>query len=162
MCVRRFWFPEFFISGPCQGAAGPPLFVSGFINHRWPFLTEFTQDRLECNKKSPTTTLNKRSLWESLFRPRSRPFKCATPYFKIPNSLLYCCKLTCTRPRLCNRAIVHAAQPCTKPTTRASRGAARQNFVLNLRAGSAFAAVNAANERLRCQYGFWGDASISD
>lgn len=36
-------------------------------------------------KNLPLSTLNKRSLWESLFRPRSRPSKCAIPYSKAPD-----------------------------------------------------------------------------
>ena len=88
---------------------------------------------LDSHKKSPTTTLNKRSLWESLFRPRTRPSKCATPYSKIPNSSRCCCKLILTRLHKCNPVIAHAEQSCTKPTTRASRVAARVRSVLTLR-----------------------------
>ena len=157
VCVRGFGFPGFFKSGPCQGRrqAPPPWWQPS--PKRQP-----AQLHLECRlqvnagtvasqKNLPLSTLNKRSLWESLFRPRTRPSKCAIPYFKAPNFFNYCCKLTPNWRPKCTPPCASAVAYCTGPTTLANPRLAPKRFLQTFNRDGAFAATCAASVQHRCR-----------
>lgn len=129
-----------------------------WIEQYWWFLTlDSHKDRMIENK-SPKKTLNKRSFWESLFRPRTRPSKCAIPYFKVPNFFNFWRKLTPNVPIKCTKPDADAAACCTEPTTLANPGLAPKRFWVTLIFAGAFAATCAVNAQLPCRYDFWADA----
>lgn len=144
-----FWY---FYIRPLPGRRRrPPQFCERrFTNRAIPLMFN-THKASMMDKKSPTKTLNKRSLWESLFRPRLRPSKCATPYFNAPNFFNYWCKLTPNWPLKCTPADAHAVACCTGPTTPANPRRAPKRFTTRSSRDGAFAATCAANVQRRCQ-----------
>ena len=155
MCVGMFWVSEFFKSGPCQGRRQAPPGGNAYQNGSQPndisnvdFVITLV---LKGQKNLPLSTLNKRSLWESLFRPRTRPPKCATPYFKACDFFNSCCKLTPTWPLRCTPPRVHVAAYCTVPTTPANPKRAPKRLLATLNRDGAFAAAYAASDQRRCR-----------
>ena len=114
-------------------------------------------------KKSPTTTLNKRSLWESLFRPRTRPSKCAIPYFIAPNSFGCCFKLMPTQQNRCTQRFAPCAAMacCIRPITRESPRRVPKKFFGTFNRAGAFAAACAASAQRPCPCAFWAGVSTS-
>jgi len=149
VCAEVLVSGIFFIR-PLPGRRRPPL-VSRLVDHGEPFQAEFTQDRHDCIEKSPTKTLNKRSLWESLFRPRTRPPKCAIPYFRALHFFNFWCKSTPTWRLRCTPARASAVAYCTGPTTPANPRRAPKRFLETLDRDGAFAATCAASVQRRCR-----------
>ena len=151
-----FGFPGFFKSGPCQGRQQAPPLVATLTKNGIQSNNSLDVDLgltlvLWPDKKSPTTTLNKRSLWESLFRPRSRPSKCAIPYFKAPNFFNFYCKLTPNWRPKCTPPYASAVACCTVPTTPANPKGAPKRLLATLNRDGAFAATCAVSVQRRCR-----------
>ena len=99
-------------------------------------------------------------LGESLVYEDKRPSKCATPYCKIPDFFVYCCKLILTWLRNREPSDVPVAAFSIVPTIPANPDVACLMFAPITNGVSVSAVIVAGNVQHLYRYGSWDDVCI--